>query len=36
MAAMKTVLQEGKFLTCDIGGTATTTEMTDAVIAAIH
>lgn len=35
MAAMKQVLREGKALTRDIGGTATTTEMTDAVIAAL-
>ncbi len=36
MEAMKQVLQEGKHVTRDIGGTATTTEMTDAVIAAIR
>ncbi len=36
MDAMKKVLQEGKHITRDIGGTATTTEMTDAVIAAIR
>jgi len=36
MNAMKQVLQEGKHVTRDIGGTATTTEMTDAIIAAIH
>ena len=36
MDAMKTVLQAGKSITRDIGGNATTTEMTDAVIAAIR
>ncbi len=36
MDAMKAVLQEGKYITRDIGGNATTTEMTDAVIAAIR
>ncbi|MBQ7178750.1 MAG: tartrate dehydrogenase [Victivallales bacterium] len=35
MNAMETVLKEGKYLTQDIGGKATTTEMTDAIIAAI-
>lgn len=33
MKAMQEVLAEGKTLTRDIGGTATTTEMTDALIA---
>ncbi|MBR6374342.1 MAG: tartrate dehydrogenase [Victivallales bacterium] len=35
MNAMEAVLKEGKYLTQDIGGKATTTEMTDAIIAAI-
>ena len=35
MKSMENVLAEGKFLTPDIGGKATTTEMTDAVIAEI-
>ncbi len=35
MNAMEKVLLEGKYLTQDIGGKATTTEMTDAIIAAM-
>ena len=35
MDAMEKVLLEGKYLTQDIGGKATTTEMTDAIIAAM-
>ena len=33
MAAMQQVVQEGKALTRDIGGNATTAEMTDAILA---
>ena len=36
LEAMKKVLQEGKHLTRDIGGNATTTEMTDAIIGALR
>ena len=36
LEAMKKVLQEGKHLTRDIGGNATTTEMTDAIIDALR
>ncbi len=35
MNAMQNVLQEGKAVTRDIGGNATTTEMTDAIITAM-
>ena len=35
MDAMEKVLMDGKYLTQDIGGKATTTEMTDAIIAAM-
>jgi isocitrate/isopropylmalate dehydrogenase len=35
MEAMIAVLTEGKALTRDIGGNATTTEMTDAILAKI-
>ena len=35
MDAMENVLREGKCLTQDIGGKATTTEMTDAILAAM-
>jgi len=34
-SAVKKVLQEGKTLTGDLGGTAKTTEITDAIIAAM-
>ncbi len=30
------VYQEGRHLTCDLGGTASTSEFTDAVIAALE
>jgi len=33
--AVETVLAEGKAMTGDLGGTATTTEITDAIIAAL-
>jgi isocitrate/isopropylmalate dehydrogenase len=35
MTALQQVLKEGKAITRDIGGNASTTEMTDALLAAL-
>ena len=35
LAAVETMLADGKLRTPDLGGTATTTEVTDAIIAAL-
>ncbi len=35
-AAVQMVYQEGRHLTCDLGGTTSTNEFTDAVIAALE